>query len=288
MESSERATPERRVIAFHFPHKCASTFAFSVLSKAAKKHRLPLFSQSNKPPNHAAILGEAGVPFDGLVLRGPVRNFALAAAPSGKADAFFRFSTPIQLLEQAGYRAVCQTRDVLDLVVSQYFSHGWIHPPADGFAKMRGRIQSGEIGIFDYALLEFEGRSQFGQESILEKYRKLRQLCERLGPANALVVRYEEMVEDYDRWASRLCGFLGDWLDLGPVLRKMRPKYPPGRQRDELFADPRSYVSERSAEMKHVRSPLPGDHRRFLRKEEIHRLRRLIDDYDREAQRKSA
>lgn len=269
-----------RLIAFHFPHKTASVFAYKILSRAARKHRLPLFTPNKRQPNHADLSRDGQLTFNGLALRGPVRNFTIASEELPNPDVFYRFSTPVHVLQQAEYRAVCQTRDILDLVVSQYFSHGWIHPPKDGFGEMRRRIQSGDIGIFDYALLEFAGNSGFGQESIIEKYRKLSDFRDNVGHEQVLVVRYEEMVTDYDQWAGRISDFLTDWVDLSPVLRKVRPRYGRAGRRDEFFGDPREYVKQRGRELKHVRSPVPGDHRRFLTAEEISDLKETVHRMD--------
>jgi SAM-dependent methyltransferase len=247
-------------------------FAHRLLARAARRHRLPLFSPNKRRPDHAALVRDGRVSFQGLALRGPVRNFTLADEEWPNREAFYRFATPTSVLAQAEYRAVCQTRDVLDLVVSQYFSHGWIHPPDDGFEAMRRSIRSGEVGVFDYALLEFAGKSGFGHESILEKYRRLRTFRDSLGPDRVLVVRYEEMVTDYERWAARIADFLGDWLDLSPVLRKARPRYRKQPAREEFFGDPREYVRKHPGELRHVRSPRPGDHRRFLSAREIDEL----------------
>jgi len=269
-----------RLIAFHFPHKTASVFAYKILARAARKYRLPLFSPNKRQPNHADLSREGQPTFDGLALRGPVRNFTIGHEEIPNPGVFYRFATPVHVLQQADYRAVCQTRDILDLVVSQYFSHGWIHPPKNGFGEMRRRIQSGDIGIFDYALLEFAGNSGFGQESIIEKYCKLRDFRDAIGPERMLVVRYEEMVTDYDRWAGRISDFLGDWIDFSPVLRKVRPRYRRPGRRDEFFGDPRDYVKQRGRELKHVRSPFPGDHRRFLTAEEISDLKEAVQRID--------
>jgi len=251
-----------------------------MLSRAAKKHKLPLFSHNKRQPNHTEMTSGGVISFNGLALRGPVRNFTIAEEGHQNPDSFFRFSTPPYVLDQVDYRAVCQTRDIRDLVVAQYVSHGWIHPPADGFGEMRRNIQSGEIGLFDYALLEFEGKSEFGQESIIEKYRKLRQFRERLGAGNTLVLQYEDMVNSYDKWAGRISDFLSDWLDFRPILQKLRPRYRFDKRHDEFFPDPREYVRTYRRKMKHIRSPAPGDHRRFFSEPEIDRLRTIIRQYD--------
>lgn len=262
------------IIAFHFPHKAASMFAYKILHGVALRTGLPHFSQNNRPPNHTALANGCTLNVDGICLRGPVRNFSVIAGASGDPDQDYRFATPEFLIEDASYLAVCQVRDTLDLVVSQYFSHGWIHLPADGFGQMRKDLQAGRISVYEYALMEFEGRSDFGEESIIEKLKKLRLMKERLVPRNYVCLDYEEMVLDYDQWARRIEAFLEPYVpSIGSVLADLRPEYDAPSGSSEFFANPLEYIKRNSHKLQHVRSPYPGDHRRFLTPSEIADLR---------------
>lgn len=263
------------IIAFHFPHKTASMFAFKILEAVASRTGFAHYSQNNLPPNHTALADGCTLDVDGICLRGPVRNFSVIEGAPRDPDQAYRFATPAFLIEDASYRAVCQVRDTLDLVVSQYFSHGWIHRPADGFGQMRKDLQAGRISVYEYALLEFEGRSDFGEESIVEKLKKLRSLKERLGPENLVCLDYEEMVLDYDQWAQRVEAFLEPYVpSIGSVLADLRPEYDAPPESSEFYADPLEYIEKNSHTLQHVRSPYPGDHRRFLTEAEITDLRR--------------
>ncbi|MEA1053157.1 hypothetical protein U5801_25605 [Lamprobacter modestohalophilus] len=44
------------IVAFHFPHKTASMFAFKMMRSIADRFGLPLFSQNNHPANQAEIV----------------------------------------------------------------------------------------------------------------------------------------------------------------------------------------------------------------------------------------
>lgn len=256
------------IIAFHFPHKAASMFAFQLLASISNRTGLPLFSQNNTPQNHDQIANcerlEART-----VLRGPVRNFTVAIDPGD-----YRFVTPQFLLDRTRYRAVCQTRDILDLIVSQYFSQGWIHAVPESGMPLRADLQAGRISMYDYAILEFEGRTGFSPASILKRMSDLRDLCNQHPAKDVLVLSYEEMMLDYDRWSARLGAFLEiDVPAIGSVLAHCRPGYREPTEVAEFFLEPLDYVQKYGHTFAHVRSPHPGDHRRFLTRNEIRRLR---------------
>ena len=267
------------IVAFHFPHKTASMFAHKIMRAVSDELGLAYFSQNQLPTTHTDICGLSNEQICGeeLFLRGPVRNFTVLQSLDGMdVDEALRFSTPASLLEN--YKAVCQRRDVLDLIVSQYFSHGWIHPPANGFGERRKEMQSGKISVFEYAILEFEGLSKFGQDSILRKYNDLSRLLQANGRGNTLTLNYEEMVEDYGSWCEKLCGFLPQIDCLAEVLERLDPGYSELPARPEKFySDPLEYVRENQNELRrHTRSPRPGDHKRFLTEAEIKDLRDRI------------
>lgn len=251
-------------------------FAFGILQALQKKHSIELYSQNNKPANHADITESSAS--QRVVLRGPVRNFAVGEIDKGNEHIGYRFITPPDLLEKFDYKAICQTRDVLDLCVSQYFSQGWIHPPKDGFKKRRKEIQAGKITLFEYCLLEFEGKSGFGQDSILSKYRDLKELENRLGRNNVLRVNYEDMVERYPVWAKEIIDFLEPILEVGSILEDLRPEYKNICKATKFYADPLEYVAEYKEYLTHIRSPYPGDHKNFLTEKQIEELRQRAQD----------
>ena len=268
------------IVAFHFPHKTASMFAHKIMRAVSEELGLKYFSQNKLPTTHTQICSLSSEQMCGeeLFLRGPVRNFTVLQSLDGlDVDETLRFSTPASFLS-GNYKAVCQKRDVLDLIVSQYFSHGWIHPPADGFGQRRKEMQSGKISVFEYAILEFEGLSKFGQDSILKKYNDLSRLLGANSHRNTLTLNYEEMVEDYDSWCEKLCGFLPQIGCMEEVLERLNPDYSKLPARPvKYYADPLEYVRENQNELRrHTRSPRPGDHKRFLTEDEINELRQRI------------
>ncbi len=260
-------------------------FGYEILRKLASSLQVPLFSQNNNPKNHQHLLQGLSDSSSDLVLRGPVRDFAITDENS-LDTANLANETPLSLLTVADYHAVCQIRDPLDLIVSQFFSHGWIHglnPSID--AEIRKSIQEGKISIYDYALMEFRGESGFGEASILEKYQHLGQFKDILG-SKCLVLKYEDMVLNYNEWANQICDFLKPITPARKVLEELRPNYKKFSRRGGFFGfmtkekfweNPLEYVQ---SEMKHqhIRSPLPGDHLRFLTPSQITSLRAFVDE----------
>jgi hypothetical protein len=268
------------ILAFHFPHKTGSMFGYEILERIARITKAPFFSQNNNPPSHGAL---ANVDFDsasGLFLRGPVRDFAVTENQSLQTDDYAN-DTPIHLLECVDYYAVCQVRDSLDLVVSQYFSHGWIHSLNSSIdAEIRRRIQAGEISIYEYALMEFRGESGFGEASILHKYHNLAKLKSLLGP-KCLVLNYEEMMLGYSKWSKQMADFLRPFVEIKDELVQLKPDYKglkrSGRfgffgRKERFWQDPLQYA-EQEMRKTHIRSPYPGDHLNFLTPAEISSLR---------------
>ncbi|MCP9798174.1 sulfotransferase domain-containing protein [Cyanobium sp. Lug-B] len=194
--------------------------------------------------------------------------------------------TPIPLLTTADYFAVCQIRDPLDLIVSQYFSHGWIHgldPSID--AAIRNDIQAGTLSVYDYALMEFRGESGFGEVSILQKYRNLKRFSDALGE-QCLILKYEDMVLNYKKWSRQISAFLKPFRSVQNVLDELKPSYKEFRRsasllrfwsKQKFWDNPLDYAAK---EMKHqhIRSPLPGDHLSFLTPNEITSLRTLVEE----------
>lgn len=161
--------------------------------------------------------------------------------------------------------------------MSQYFSHGWIHPFDPGFAEVRNLLQAGNISVYDYAIMELEGRSGFGQASIVSKYNDMKTLQNSLRRDRFLLVTYEEMMLDYSSWSAKICQFIPEVVSARRIFAQAKPVYPARQVEDsEYYSDPLEYVRKYSHALNHIRSPWPGDHSRFLTSGEINSLRELI------------
>jgi hypothetical protein len=260
-------------------------FGYEILRKLSLSLQAPLFSQNNNPKNHQDLLKGLSDQSSCLLLRGPVRDFALTDEDS-LYSANLSNETPLPLLTAADYHAVCQIRDPLDLIVSQYFSHGWIHGLNPSInAAIRNDIQTGAIRLYDYALMEFRGESGFGEVSILQKYRNLSRFSDALGE-QCLILKYEDMVLNYQKWSRQISAFLNPLASVQNILDELRPNYKKFRRtgsvlgfwsKPKFWDNPLDYV-EKEMKRQHIRSPLPGDHLSFLTPNEITSLRTLAEE----------
>ena len=174
------------------------------------------------------------------VLYGPLREFF-----------------PIEDIDQ--YRIVLMLRDPRDVVVSSYFSHAFSHPVPSNkerrkwFMDRREKVKSQTID--EYARGEFP-------EYILRVYSDY---CEHLvRNQNVQVLRYEDFMQDFDRWFSHLEASLE--MKLGEV------------HRDGLFKLKGGGAKPGENKFSHVRRATPGDHRDKLNPDSCEYLNQKFAD----------
>lgn len=250
-----------KIIRFCFTHKTASMFGHRILKTISEERELLYFSPNNQPPNHTEIAAhiQNGSNSD-LILFGPARTYGVS-----------------EMLKRAignGHELtdLCQIRNPLDIIVSQYFSHGWIHPMdrwSEEALKVRKALQENRLSMFDYAQLELEGKSHFAGVSIIDKFKALDAPFE---GKRRLILKYEQFYQDYDAWSQKLADFLPDSLGVLPLLQQARPDYSKAvvLESGAFYADPLKYVETfdiRSG--KHIRSAAPDDYLHFLTPKEI-------------------
>lgn len=147
-----------------------------------------------------------------------------------------------------GWSKILLLRDPRDVATSYYFSVSTSHPLPEA-SELRDKMlalreQAQAETIDDYVLREAPG--------LRARYLDYRDRI--FGRPNLLLVRYEEMVTDWDAFAGRLQPFLGDTWHQN-FWNKIRPA--PGEF--ETVEDPTA----------HKRQVQPGDHIRKLRPETI-------------------
>lgn len=149
---------------------------------------------------------------------------------------------------------VFMVRDPRDILVSSYYSFAYTHPLSpvaeirEQQLRERGEVQS--MTLDDYALSQAEERRR--NFACLDD---LYTACSR-----GVLLRYEDMVEDFDRFAEGLCTH----LDIRPrVLRNLERRSRPRRQADNS---------------QHRRSGRPGQFREVLRPETISRLNEQLGE----------
>jgi len=201
-------------------HKSGSMFLFNYFKKLAKISNLPYFSGNNNPKNTDGYTKSK----NGILC--PLRKM--------------RDLEENEIL-------ICQIRNPLDILVSRYFSFGYMHNlsnPKEGTGswpgiKDRSKIQN--FTIDQYCLEE----SELVQDrlKLVEEYQK---------NPNALIVSYFNMVHDFKSWNDDIC----NWLNL------------PNQQNTILYNEFKNEfnVSElkpalivKGIEKRHKRKIYPGD-----------------------------
>ena len=257
----------RAIIRMCFPHKTASMFAHRALQALGNANSARHFSVNNSPPDAERAASYVATSMDRFVLVGPARTYNISRSLS---DA---------LPENGEIFDICQVRDPLDIMVSQYFSHGWIHPDRkwnDRRKKIRNGIASGAISIREYCDMQIRDEADFGGEPITKRYYRLSAThkgCHRLK------VYYEDFYNDYEGWVNRISEFLPSDLKVRKPLISIKPDYSNSvRLADTVFfSDTLEYVKKYDIRRgKHIRSAAPGDHKHFLTRDEIADLRSTL------------
>ena len=257
------------VIKVDFPHKTASMFAHYLLERISKLNNIKYYSTSNTPDNSADVFDRISKPEDITVIYGPNRDF--------KNDHFDLLikNNQIQCL------TICQIRDPLDLIVSQYFSHGWIHGDKkwnDAIKNERKEIQEGKVSIYDYALREIAGKTTFGGRSFIDKYNTLYELMNAEGKTyrKFLLIKYEDMVLDYNKWSNYIIDFL-PMIESKIVFQELNPKYKKNLNEDDIFYEDTIYYANNVMNHEHKRAIYPNEYKKFFNKDEITSLREIIN-----------
>ena len=203
-------------------HKCASMFLFKFFADVASDAGVPFYSINNTPPDEDSIDSTRNESF----CVGPIRHFN---------QSYFTNFPGLDEVTQ-----ICQIRDPRDMVVSEYFSMGWIHSDQHWSAeqkKRRAEIQ--HMTIDEYVIHQ----PQIAKHSIEERFQPLLELD--LNRRDIVVVHYETMVTQFHRWVhSAIRPFQFRWP--GWYAAKYAWKY-----RNEF---------KPAGENSHKRRITPGDH----------------------------
>ena len=147
---------------------------------------------------------------------------------------------------------IVHVRDPRDMLVSEFFSFGWIHADRHQLDQRRKAIQA--MSIDDYVL----NQPQFSNWPLEAKFEPLLQ-HDLKGPG-ITVIKYEQMVLDFESWAATAIVPFGFRF---PKLRLRRY-----RQKFSHEFEPKPEA------MTHRRKMLPGDHREKLQSKTIRILNR--------------
>jgi hypothetical protein len=242
---------KRKMIWMRALHKSASMFLHnyskSIVSRLGDgwEH----FSQNNSPPNAESAKSAVG---SGILCW---RGFG---------------PTPDWAIERNDSIILCQLRDPRDILVSEYFSIGFLH--SENFLHEDARSTKQMIADGKLSIDEFVQRSavegiSFSKSSLKRRYQQLlvlEQSSKELGfPIK--MVKYEDMVLHYRQWCSDVLQFL-ELSDFG----------------NDLFEEFKSEFDvagliERGEQMTHRRAVLPGDYKGKLSDESIRFIEQEFD-----------
>lgn len=213
--------PHPSVIHFTL-HKCASVFVSQVLEILARNSdmrfaNLPAyFSHSGKDKLQMQINTEPNIVSD-------------LFSKQGYVYAALRHPQIVPLVEEIDdYKIVLVLRDPRDKLISTYYSTGYthrmaLHPNHRGnFAKYREKV--GSRTVDDYVLEEYP--------MWLERYELY--VDNLLNRPNVLLLKFEDMVTDFDEWMDHLFNFVDLDVDrsvLARVERKFKEKSRPLQNR---------------------------------------------------------
>ena len=140
-------------------------------------------------------------------------------------------------------------RDPRDVLTSMYFSVGYSHiiPAAQQDVALTAREETLQQTIDEFVIIEMP--------KLLKKYNDY---CQKLMPkSNVLLVKYEDMVTDFNSWLDTLVNFLK--FDVNPkIVNKI--------------IDQANFTVPKEDIYSHKRQVTPGDHKRKLAPETIERL----------------
>ncbi len=212
---------EPNQIAVHALHKSATMFLFRFFQQVAKDRRIDFYSENLESTTE--VVPDLKQSF----CEAPIRTFDFDSVP--------------------GVHRIVHVRDPRDILVSEFFSFGWIHANQNKLDQRRHVIQA--MSIDEYVL----NQPQFSNWPLEAKFEPL--LEQDLEGPDFTVLTYEQMVLDFPAWAA--CAiepfrFRMPRLWLNRYRQKFAPEFEP-----------------KTESMTHRRKMTPGDHREKLRPKTI-------------------
>lgn len=234
-----------RLVDVHSLHKSGTMFLFNFFKHLSRVRDATMLSSNHSPASdyrsitdvqslHSVSAGKQ------VVCRCPIRTFELK-----------QFQVP-----DVNQHRIFHLRDPRDMIVSEYFSFGWIHADDDDLLEARRReIQ--QMSIDDYVI----GQSEQSTWPLEKKYLPL--INYNFDPQRETVVKYNQMVTNFPRWCAKVVAAYGFRF---PKLLTLRLAW---RYRNEFKTSAES--------MQHKRRITPGDFREKLKPETIKILNRRFE-----------
>ncbi|MCH2177529.1 MAG: hypothetical protein MK106_01880 [Mariniblastus sp.] len=229
--------PAVRGVDVHAVHKSATMFLYQFFGRLSEKQGFDFYSENNSPANQSGLSIDNQRDF----CRCPIRSFEVLKT---------ELDHPTQI-----YR-IFHIRDPRDILVSEYFSFGWIHP-TEGTGLEAARQERQEIPIDEYVLTQCEKRTW----PLEAKFKIL--LDRDIDPEYDIIVTYETMVTQFRLWAER-------------VLPAFGVRYPRVAALQWAWRYRKEF--QRTGEsMTHKRRITPGDHRIKLKPATIDQLNQRFE-----------
>lgn len=213
-------------------HKSGSMFLYHFFAQVARDAGLPYYSINHAVPNEDQVEESIETPF----CLCPVREFSQRR--------FANFPNLDRVVQ------IFHLRDPRDILVSEYYSMGWIHPDKNWDDQAKARRQEIQAMSVDQYVLNHHQMSPY---PIADRFAPLMEL--ELDSADIIISQYEQMVTQFYRWAlGAIAPFQFPWT--AGWAAKYAWKF-----RNEFK------VTQES--MTHKRNIKPGDHRVKLQPETI-------------------
>jgi hypothetical protein len=222
----------RSALIVHGLHKTATMFLYRFFKDVAEHLQIDFQSVHNPDRTKAPLNNRASTSF----IRCPERSFSIdRSSPSYSQEIFHLF----------------QVRDPRDILVSEYYSLGWLHSEQAWSDEEKGRRKKiQQLTIDQYVLSEPE----ISKYPLLNRFDALLKNAD--NPAVS-IVKYETMVTDFAAW-------LADVLPILYLGKRKFVRYFNRRNKNEFSLD--------TPCDSHKRHITPGDHRKKLRPSTIAQL----------------
>ena len=229
-------------VVFHALHKSASMFLFKLFFRLSKEQRMAFYSGNLKVPTDHQVTPN----IDHNFCLGPIRDFKINQT---------EFEPNIDI------HRIFQLRDPRDILVSEYFSFGWIHTENRfGEKEQRIREKIKQQSIDDY-VLEPGGASH-------DLVKRLDHLARNANKRNVTLVRYEQMVEDFPSWL---------WQVMLPFGFDKSSRFDRFKYQKYRWKYLRAFQADKTR--RHKRNVKPGEHRIRLKPETIRELNRRFHPF---------
>ncbi|NEQ65781.1 MAG: sulfotransferase domain-containing protein [Symploca sp. SIO2D2] len=239
LKGKQKVDNHEQSILFFTTHKCASVYVANILKELIKDTKII-------PIDLGGYFWKTGVSKE-IIREGhkkALKPFGYLYAPLREPDECLTLIDNIE-----SYQVVLMLRDPRDVLTSMYFSVGYSHiiPTAQQDVALTAREEILQQTIDEFVISEMP--------KFLKKYNDY---CQELLPkSNVLLVKYEDMVTDFNSWLDTLVNFLK--FDVNPkIVNKIINQADFTVQKEDIYS--------------HKRQVHPGDHKRKLAPETIERL----------------